>query len=307
MPFDQNQPVDQYPAVATRRSPASIPTGTVAAQRGPSAPVTSSTPNQVSGSYDQDLYELMKLAGNAGDLPLSKGSGEFDDGKPDPFATMPPVKSLASPRSLPDFSRALDYGKNNTETAAVPDGSYQSGFTAGDGLQALEVASKFGQLQGGAEKEKAYYDTTAITKENFDPSNSLYQSQRNFQIGKNTLQNSSINQDRSFTNNLYANKLNQDSDILAKYNQMNQGANTQYEQRQADQRRFNVGQTVYTNDVNARNRGAYKNAIDTAFSSLGNYGQALNQKKQGNDALNILRASYPEVYARIMKNINNGG
>jgi hypothetical protein len=101
-------------------------------------------------------------------------------------------------------------------------------------------------------------------------------------------------------NNLYANKLNQDSDILSKYNQMNQSARTQQETRQSDQRRYNIGQTVGTNDINARNRAAYKEAIDTAFNSLGNFGKGLNEKKTAYDSLAVLQKMYPDVYARIM-------
>lgn len=173
-------------------------------------------------------------------------------------------------------------------------------FTVGDGLQALTVLSKFGQLQGGAEVERPYYDTTSITKENFDPSNALAQSNRNFQTGLNTLQNSSINQNRSFLNKLQVNKLTQDSDILTKYNQMNQSARTQYEARTADQRRYNIGQTVGTNDLNARNRAAYKEAVDVALNSVGNYGKALNEKRTAYDSLAVLQKMFPDVYARIM-------
>lgn len=260
-----------------------------------------STTSTVPPRYDQDLYEMMKMDANAGNLPVARGA--YDAGLAEQGVVTAPVTSTAPARALPNIATAADFGKNTADAGLPP---INTQFTVGDGLQLLEVGSKFAQSIGGPEKEKPYYDNTSITKENFDPSNALYQSQRNFQLGQNTLQNSSINQNRSFLNNLYVGKLNQDSDILAKYNQMNQGARTQQEQRQADQRRYNIGQTVGTNDINARNRGAYKNALDTAFTSLGNFGEGLNAKQQGTDVLNILRSTYPEVYARIMQEKRNG-
>lgn len=300
--YQQNSLADQYASVGQR--PAAVPSTTAArTTSGERVIPETATPNQLPGQYDQDLYELMKLSANAGNLPISRG--EFDAGPADASVVTSPVISTAPPRALPNIASALNFGKTTSDTAQTYPNTNQA-FTIGDGLQALEVGSKFAQTVGGPEKEKPYYDNTSITKENFDPSNALYQSQRNFQLGQNTLQNSSINQNRSFLNNLYVGKLNQDSDILSKYNQMNQGSRTQQEQRQADQRRFNIGQTVYTNDINARNRGAYKNALDTAFTSLGNLGEGLNQKKQGYDVLNILRSTYPEVYARIMQEKQNG-
>lgn len=286
-----------YPTTTPPSAPfPTIPTGKSGGKKLPTSNIPSKPTapfNTNAAEYDRAMYEEMLAAGNAGDIRPSD--------KPPAY-----VGSIAPKRGLPDMSSALNYGKPSADGTVdgTVDGTGYNGlgqdFTLGDGLQLLEVGSKFAQNIGGPEIDSPYYDNTTITKENYDPSNALYQSQRNTQLAKNSLQNSSINQNRSFLNNLQVNKLNQDSDILAKYNQMNQSAQTQYEARTSDQRRYNVGQTVYTNDINARNRGAYKNAVDTAFTSLGNYGEALNSKQQGYDALNILRTSYPEVYARVM-------
>jgi len=272
-------------------------------RRGPGAAKASKTnptaPPPAPGEIANDIstYEQMLASANAGDLPLYRG--EFDSGVGTGPVTQP-VTSTAPARALPNIASAATFGQNSTNSVTSPLAGLGSQFTIGDGLQALTVASKFGQLAGGAEVEKPYYDTTNITKENFDPSNPLYQANRNFQQGLNTLQNSSINQNRSFLNNLYVGKLNQDSDILTKYNQMNQSARTQQEARQSDQRRYNIGQTVGTNDINARNRAAYKEAVDVASNSLGNFGKGLNEKKIAYDSLAVLQKMYPDVYARIM-------
>lgn len=173
-------------------------------------------------------------------------------------------------------------------------------FTIGDALQGVEVLSKFGQLAGGPEREKAQYDNTSITKRIFDPTQALYQSQRSFDSSLSNLEVGSINARRAFANRMLATKLNADSQVATQYGQMNAGALTEYEGRISNQRRYNNAQTQTTNEINAQNRAAYKEAIDTAFNSLGNFGQALNAKKQGYDQIQILKSIYPEVYKRIL-------
>lgn len=255
--------------------------------------------NTNAAEYDRFMMEQMQAAGNLGNLPAY--TGEFDAGPSSSSPSISPVTSTSPARPLPDFNAATKFGAGATAPNPVAEARQGNPMlTVGDGLQALTVASKFGQLQGGAEKEKPYYDTTAITRETFDPTNSLADSNRQFQQGLNTLRSGSINQGRAMANSLYAGKMNQDFDIRSKYDQLNKSAVTQQETRQAEQRRYNIGQTVGTNDINARNRAAYKEAVDVAFNSLGNLGKGLNEKKTAYDSLGVLQKMYPEVYARIM-------
>ena len=188
-------------------------------------------------------------------------------------------------------------GSNNIPTVAGS--SSNNNWATGDYLQAAKVLSGFGQLVGGAEKEKPNYDTTNISQNVYDPSNALYQNQRNYKDAINGFDGPSINTRRAYANAMYANKLGQDDAVVSQYQQMNQQGKQQYEQRTADQRRYNIGQTTYTNDMNARNRSAYKEAVDAAFTGLSNFGVGLNGKQQAGDVLNILKTQYPDVWAKI--------
>lgn len=171
--------------------------------------------------------------------------------------------------------------------------------TIGDVFQGVEVGSKFLQLLGGPEVEKPYLDRTQITKQAYDPRQAMYQNQANFQAQSNNLQTSSAPLRRALQNSLYAKKLDADSQILTKYQEMNNQATTQYQDRLSNRQRYNNQQMNYTDDLNARNRGQHMNATQNAFTSLGNFGEALNTKRQNYDALNILRVIYPDVYGRI--------
>jgi hypothetical protein len=171
---------------------------------------------------------------------------------------------------------------------------YTTPFTVGDAMQAASVVSKFG-LIGSNEVEQANVDSTNITKESYDVTPQLQQSQRNFRNYRNSL-TGSINTRRAMAGAGYANKLNADSNIIDQYHNMNNQANTQYEQRVADQRRYNIGQINYTNDINARNRGQRKTLMGNAWDSVSNFGTQLNTKVYANDAMSLLQTMFPDVY-----------
>lgn len=172
-------------------------------------------------------------------------------------------------------------------------------FTAGDYMQAAKVAAGFGQLIGGPVTEKPSYDTTRITQNVMDPRNALNQNQRSFKDATAGYDSPSVNARRAYENSMYANKMGQDANIITQYQQGNQQNRTAYEQAASNQRRYNVGQTLATNDLNQRNKDSYRQAVDSAFTGLSNFGMGLNEKKQGYDVLQILRQQYPEVYKNI--------
>lgn len=216
-------------------------------------------------------------------------------------------RSITAP-ALPNIDTSKTLGFDQATFNAATPGATGSGnpnkWATGDYLQAAKVLSGFGQLLGGSEREKPNYDNTQITQSVYDPNQALMQNQRTYKDSLAGFDAPSINTRRAYDNALYANKLGQDNQVISQYAQMNQQGRQQYEQRTADQRRYNVGQTTYTNDINARNRAAYKEAVDTAFTGLSNFGVGLNQKKQGYDTLGILKTMYPDVYANIMKSLN---
>ena len=153
---------------------------------------------------------------------------------------------------------------------------------------------------GGPEVEKPVYDTTAITRQVYDPASALYQTNRQTSGMLNRMDVPSINARTSIANNMLAQRLNQDAQTLSSYQNMNAQGLRDYETRATEQRRYNIGQTLATNQMNAQNRAAYKQAWDNALTSLGNFGTAMNEKEQSYDTLNILKTMYPEVYRRIM-------
>jgi hypothetical protein len=219
---------------------------------------------------------------------------------------LPYSSSLVQDRRLPPISTQSGNSSTLQDTqtySPLNQSNYNTPFTVGDGLQTLNAISKFVPLLKGSEVEKPYFDTTTISRENYDPYGALYNNNSSYQRAVNSL-DAPIQQQRAFQNSLLAKKLEQDSRITQQYDVMNRQGKTRYEGQTSNQRRFNIGQQVGTNDLNARNRAAYLNAVDNAFNSLGNLGQNLNQKTASNDTLNILKTMYPDVYNRIMSQVN---
>jgi hypothetical protein len=170
----------------------------------------------------------------------------------------------------------------------------------GDIMQAGSLASQFLQTAGGWDEARGYYDNTQITPNTFNPSASLYQNQRNFQNTANTLNTSSPNLRRAVTNQLYAKKLEADQGVTTQYDQMNQQARTQYEQRLADQARYNAQVNARVDDINQQNKDNYMNAIQNAFVSANEFGKGLNTQDLEQQRVQILRNMYPDVAPGVM-------
>jgi len=275
-------------------------------------PVRSYTTPQDPTTLNREVLAPLNSLGNTKLVPNQVGQ----NGNPIDYSTMAPgsmnaswydrVNNPVDPNSLiPESMRGGKVGAASPpqETTSAP-AAYRTPFTAGDALQGIEVASKFAGLVGGYDKENVNLDNTNITKNSYDVAPQLYQSQRNMRNNLNSLDTSNINLRRSLYNQTYADKLNADSNTLAKYQDMNNQAQTQYEARLSDRRRYNVGQQNYTNDLNARNKGQYNTLMDNAFTSLGNFGEGLNQKVYANDTMNIYNELYPKVAGRVTNALN---
>ena len=219
-----------------------------------------------------------------------------------PVTTSNPIQ-VTSERAAPSPSVSNVLGSNAT-TSNTTD-SNTNGMTMGDYLQFAEVGSKFFQTLRGPEVENQILDNTRITKNNYDVRPQLLQSQRSFQNQSNSIDSPSLNLRRSLTNNLYASKLNADAGVISQYDNMNKQANSQYEQQVSGQRRYNIQSTQYTNNLNAANRGAYDSTVQNAYTSLGNLGESLNNRKRGQDALKILSQRYPDVYKGVVEELFN--
>lgn len=207
---------------------------------------------------------------------------------------------ISRENKLPTLN-TVDASKNPNDVSS--DTSARDKMTLGDYLQFAEVGSKFFQTLRGPEVENQILDNTRITKNNYDVKPQLQQSQRSYQNAVNNIDSPSLNLRRALTNNLYAGKLNADSQVITQYDNMNKQSNSQYEQQLSNQRRYNIQSTQYTNNLNAANRGAYDSVVQNAYTSVGNLGEALNRRKTGQDALKVLSVRYPEVYKEMMAEI----
>ena len=282
------------PEVTINGSTAGAPT--VPGQRtGPRRPAGNPTPGMGTYNGDADPYRVAQPIMPITDpATAALAASELDN----PNGTTQPEYR---PNFLPAFTPGAAGGKSATyagQNAAAAGRS--SGFTTGDYLQMGSAAASFMPLLQGPQRETPYLDNTQISKNGYDVNPQLYQSQRSFQNAANSIDTQSPNMRRAIENGLYAQKLNNDSQIVEKYQGMNNQAQQQYEARLSDRRRYNIGQTSYTNDLNRRNEGAYNTSLDNAFRTVGNFGTALNQRQTGQDTLALFKETYSDVYDRII-------
>lgn len=166
------------------------------------------------------------------------------------------------------------------------------GFTFGDALQGIEALSTFRGLGRGPEIDPLYQMQTR----QIDDAPIRRNIAQGFNAATSNINTSSASGRTAALNNLYANRLKQESDALTQLASQNKQLASQTEQ-------YNIGQRRLTDDINARNRGAFDQAQTAAFQTIGNTGRALNKKKQGQQAMKYLEATYPEVFKLLMNKI----
>lgn len=189
------------------------------------------------------------------------------------------------------------------QALAAPGSNKMSG-AIGDALQGIEVMSKFFGTMSPAEHQRPYLDNTQITKQSYDPRPALQQNDRSYQNALSSLSTPSINLRRALSSNMYASKLNADEQVISQYDSMNKQAKSQYEGAVSNKVRYNNQQMFAADDTNSRNRAAKDQAVQNAFTSLGNFGEALNNKDQAYSSLGLLKELYPDVYDRIINQYN---
>lgn len=192
---------------------------------------------------------------------------------------------------------------SSTQAGNLVQGSRRGAI--GDALQGIEVMSKFFGTMQPAEHQNPYLDNTRITKQTYDPRPALQQNDRNFNNAVSGLSTPSINLRRALTNKMYASKLESDNQVTSQYDSMNKQALGNYENQVSNQRRYNNQQEYVTGEANQRNRAAKDQAVQNAFTSLGNFGEVVNRKDQSYESLRLLKELYPDVYDRIMMKYSN--
>lgn len=224
----------------------------------------------------------------SGTIPMLDPSYSYQGVGPSSGAapTIPQVTSNTTPK-LP---------KNTTvANTAVAGKSKSQPFTTGDYMQMAAAATSIARGFSRPEQEKANLDTTQLTRTTYDVAPQLYQNQRGYQNALNNTNANSPTLRRAIANQLYAGKLNQDSETVARYQDMNNQALTQYQERASNQSRFNAKQTDYTQDINARNRAAAMMNRDNSIQSFANVGMMLNERKQAQAYVNALKVRYPDI------------
>lgn len=178
-------------------------------------------------------------------------------------------------------------------------------FSLGDALQLAPAVTAMLRLRKGAQKETPQFDRTRITKERYSPNALLTNNQASYSNALNSA-SGPLTAVRGLQNSLLANKLKADNQVLSQYDQMNQRANTNYESRLQNQQRYNNAVRTSTDDLNSRNSAAYDASIRNVSQQVANIGLGLNQKEQDAQRMNLYRATYSDVYDRILNNLLNG-
>lgn len=211
------------------------------------------------------------------------------------------VQSFITPEEEQSMSMGISAPQTETKERQRGD------FTFGDYLQLGALAGQAIPLFGGPERVRPHLDNTQLRKQSYDPSQALYQNQRNFSNIASTINTPSETLRRALLNQLNASKVNQDQRVVTQYQEMNQRAQTDYENRLSNRQRFNAQQLTQVDDLNARNRAAYRGAVQNAFQSISNLGMAFNERDMQQKQLNLLQARYGDVYDRILTTLMQDG
>lgn len=172
-----------------------------------------------------------------------------------------------------------------------------SKYGLGDYLQlGAAGASVLGALFDRPEKQRPNLDRTQITENKYDPANALMQNQYTTNAGMmanaNNYSSAGV---QAGLQNLMANKYRADSQVQSQYDQMNNQARTQYEQRLQQQNQFNAQTLSANDDKNVANRAAYTNNLYGALQTVSNVGKGFNQKATSEKAIKALIANDPQA------------
>ena len=208
--------------------------------------------------------------------------------------------------AIPTQKEDIPTDFNRPTPTPAPSSKYKTPWTIGDTLKVIELGAKGINAFSPAEKEKPLLDNTQITQQSYDPTNALYQNQRNYSNFVNNTSAASVNLRRGILNSALASRYNSDNQIMSQYNQLNQNAKTEYQNRLSNQRQFNVQSQFRTNDINAANRAAQDAVQQNFFTSLGQFGEDLNRKRFASDSVNLMSSLYPDVFNSYLNLIGNG-
>lgn len=207
---------------------------------------------------------------------------------------------LKANKDNPDNDPYQQVGTDLPPDKQPPDLKYKYGI--GDymqlgaaGLQtALSIFDK-------PEVNRPRLDRTVITQNKFNPASALAQNQLTTNAARQNLANSYSSAGvASGLQNLYANKYRTDASIINQYDNLNQQARTQYEQRMQQQNQFNAQVQAASDIANEQNRANYTNGLYNSLQTLSNVGKGFNEQTTQQRALEILFNRDPEAYESLM-------
>jgi len=250
--------------------------------------------NPISSNFNKTTTELYPGIEELGPVPPTtefvpeglpfEGTPMLEGNSPDPTSNM------------------IDYRSPNlNQGQTAQDARYRTPWTTGDYFKVAELASKGIGLLRPSEKERPNYDYSRITKQSYDPSKPLNDTNRQFSNFSNSLQAGSLSTRRAMLSALQGQVLNNRNDILANYANLNNQAQVQYEERLSNQNRYNQQEKSRVNTINSQNRAAKDQAVQNMFTSVGQFGEDLNRKRFAEDQINLMSVMYPDIFPAYLK------
>lgn len=237
--------------------------------------------------------------GNFVDYKKPENTYNSDPTKVDPIT----AQRIVGSDNPVDLKNSTDWmpSKNTTSTPKIK----KSPYTTGDYMQLGAAGIKMlGSIFDKPERQVAQLDRTPITENRFNPSSALQQNQFTTNAGANALGNNYSSAGvASGLQNLYANKYRADSHVVSQYDNMNNQARSQYEQRMQQQNQFNAQQQSITDIANEENRAAYANNLYGSLDSVINIGKGFNDKQSNLKGLQYLKANDPKAFDSLMESL----
>lgn len=222
----------------------------------------------------------------------------------DPFTGQPSdnptvFRGIDAPaRTAPDLNKLNPFDNVKPTDPQTSNGIRQQ-FTTGDSLQLAELFAKFRGLGQPHEQAPLYQDMTNISRNYYRPDMQLLDNSNSYNQAVRGIDTNSANTFNALQSNMLASKFKADNSVRSNTSQMNRGAQIDFENRTSNQTRYNLSQKLQRDTINAQNEGAYDARYQNAATSLGNFGQSLNNKKQAYDTLRTYKDMYPNVNSHI--------
>jgi hypothetical protein len=161
----------------------------------------------------------------------------------------------------------------------------------GDGLQGMEVLSKFFGLAGGPERDVL----SQMPTRQIDPNRMEEQARQAYNAQQQSVGSAAYN--RGIQQGNFSSYLKNLTDIGMQAANQNKALAAQSDQ-------INLQQANQQQIMNSQNRAAFDAAVQAAFGTVGNVGRGLNKRAQAKEARAYLASAYPDVYNFLMKEVD---